>query len=180
MWGRMESCAAIDNRRACRLPGYPLGRTQLAKLLGMSALRSPIGMKTRLGPDCLFSDTWPELSRVPHKRALILAAIVLAPVPGALQLLDLALHQVALQRADVVDVQLPVKMIGLVQKRPRQQIFRGLLEHLALRVLRPDGHGAAAPHLLAESRNTQTALFAVLLAIHSHDGGVEYTSQERV
>src|ERR1022692_2700237 len=133
----MESCAAIDNRRACRLPGYPLGRTQLAKL--------------------------------PHKRALILAAIVLAPVPGALQLLDLALHQVALQRADVVDVQLPVKMIGLVQKRPRQQIFRGLLEHLALRVLRPDGHGAAAPHLLAESRNTQTALFAVLLAIRSEE-----------
>src|SRR5450756_1514504 len=90
----------------------------------------------------------------------LLTVIVLAPVPGALQLLDLALHQVALERADVGDVQLPVEVLGFVQERARQQIFGGLLEHLAPHVPGPYGDAAAAPHLLAESGNTQTALFA--------------------
>src|ERR1035437_1329851 len=78
----------------------------------------------------------------------------LAPVPGALQLLDLALHQVALEHADVGDVQLPVEVLGLVQERARQQILGGLLEHLAPRILRPYDDAAAAPYLLAESGNT--------------------------
>ena len=73
---------------------------------------------------------------VPRKTRRIGRA--LAPVPGALQLLDLALHQVALQRADVGDVEPAVEVIGLVQERARQQIFAGLLELLALRVLRAD------------------------------------------
>src|ERR1035441_1499881 len=97
----------------------------------------------------------------------------LAPVPGALQLLDLALHQVALQRADVGDVQLPVEVIGFVQQRARQQIFGGLLEHFAPRVPRPYGDAAAPLHLLPESGDTQAAFFALLLAIDLHDRRVD-------
>src|SRR5450759_779860 len=85
-----------------------------------------------------------------------LAVMVLAPVPGALQLLDLAPDQLALERADVGDVQSPIEVLGLVQERARQQIFRGPLEHLAPGVLRPYGDAAAAPHLLAKPGNTQT------------------------
>jgi hypothetical protein len=32
MWGRMESCGGLATRLKRRLPGYPLGRAQLAKL----------------------------------------------------------------------------------------------------------------------------------------------------
>src|ERR1035438_4764584 len=102
-----------------------------------------------------------------------LAAPQSAPVPGALQLLDLALHQVALERADVGDVQLPVEVIGFVQERARQQIFGGLLEHLAPRVPSPYSDAAAPLHLLPESGDAQTAFFALLLAIDLHDHGVD-------
>ena len=73
------------------------------------------------------------------------------------QLADLALHQVALQRADVADVQLAVQVIGLMQEGARQQIFAGLLEPLAVHVLRADGHLARARHRLAKFGNAQAA-----------------------
>src|SRR5581483_1172389 len=60
----------------------------------------------------------------------------LIPISGALLLLDLALHQVAFERADVRDVQLAVEMIGFMLQRARQQIFTGLLELHAFGVLR--------------------------------------------
>ena len=68
------------------------------------------------------------------------------------------------------DVEPAVEVIGLVQEGARQQIFAGLLEHLALGVLRADGHRAPAPHLLAEARNAEAALFAFLLAFDLDDG----------
>src|ERR1039457_2001589 len=49
MGGRLLTCAAVAYRRRsdANSGGGPIdNRPQLAKLLGMSALRSPIGMKT--------------------------------------------------------------------------------------------------------------------------------------
>jgi len=39
MWGRLESCGGLATRVERRLPGYPLGRAQLAKLPRIAASR---------------------------------------------------------------------------------------------------------------------------------------------
>src|SRR6266850_6019522 len=44
------------------------------------------------------------------------------------QLLDPPLDQVALERADVRNIEFAVQMIGFVQKRACQQVFAGMLE----------------------------------------------------
>src|SRR5215469_610362 len=95
------------------------------------------------------------------------------PIPGALQLLDFSLHQVALERTDVRDVEPPIEMIGLMQEGARQQIFARLLELFAFGILRLKGDAFAAFHLLAESRDAQAALFPFLLALHTEDPRVD-------
>src|ERR1041385_6238325 len=52
----------------------------------------------------------------------------LFPFAGAHELPDLALDQVALQRADVADEQLAMQMIVFMQKGAGQQSFAGVLE----------------------------------------------------
>src|SRR5450759_3198217 len=39
MWGWLESCGGVATRLERRLPGYPLGRAQLAKLPRIAASR---------------------------------------------------------------------------------------------------------------------------------------------
>src|SRR5690242_3067732 len=95
--------------------------------------------------------------------------IGLVPIPSALELLDLALHQIALQRADMGDVQSAVQVIGLVEQRAREKILAGVLELLALDVLRADGDALPSANLLAKSRNAETALFAVLAPFDGDD-----------
>src|SRR6266536_3446609 len=47
----------------------------------------------------------------------------LLPLARFDQFFDFALHQIALQGADMTDVQLPVQMIGLVQESAGQQLL---------------------------------------------------------
>ena len=83
-WPAPRSWQSPDSSRKERDEGVPCGpggpphhlcRTRevpktkwhwVANLLWMSALRTPKGMKTRLGHVPLFPDAWLELSRVPH------------------------------------------------------------------------------------------------------------------
>src|SRR5450755_5192599 len=67
-----------------------------------------------------FSSVGTANSGVPQKTRSITAAL---PFAQFNELADLALHQVALERADVADVELPVEVIGLVQQRARQQLL---------------------------------------------------------
>src|ERR1043165_5610219 len=53
------------------------------------------------------------------------------PVSGALKFFYLALHQVALEDADVGDVEAAVEVIGFVLEGARQQVFAGVFELLA-------------------------------------------------
>src|SRR5664279_5844498 len=71
---------------------------------------------------------------VPQKTRSITAAL---PFAQFNELADLALHQVALERADVTDVELPVEVIGLVQQRARQQLFARDFKGLTPQVLGP-------------------------------------------
>ena len=93
--------------------------------------------------------------------------------PARCSLADLALQKIALERADVGDVEPAVQVIGLVLEGARQQILAGLFKRLALGILRADGDAFGAPHLLAETGNAQAALFAHLLAFDLDDGGVD-------
>ena len=61
------------------------------------------------------------------------------PFSGFHHLADFALHQVALQGADVADVELAVQVIGLVQEGAGQQLFAGFFVDLAVDVLGADG-----------------------------------------
>src|SRR5512142_172987 len=98
---------------------------------------------------------------VPRKTSFI---GVSGPLPGFLQFLDLALDQVALQRAEMRNVEPAVEVIGLGQQGARQQILAGDFVLFALRVLRPRRDFPAAAHLLANFGNAEAALFAFLLA----------------
>src|ERR1022692_1472971 len=94
---------------------------------------------------------------------------VLLPFSGFCQLADFATDQVALQGADVADVQLAVQVVGFVQKGARQQVFAGLFEELTLGVLRAHRYALGTLDLLAERGNAQATFFAFLLAFHAHN-----------
>ena len=89
--------------------------------------------------------------------------------PAFASLRIFAADQVALERADVGDVEPAVEVIGLVQEGARQQVLAGHLEELALDVLRAHGDALGAPHLLAEAGNAEAAFLALLLAFHLDD-----------
>jgi hypothetical protein len=95
------------------------------------------------------------------------------PLAGALHLADLALEKIALERADVANVEPAVQVIGLVQEGARQQVLAGRFKRLALGILRADGDALGAAHLLAETGNAEAALLAHLLAFDFDDGGVD-------
>ena len=61
------------------------------------------------------------------------------PFSGFDQLADLALHQVALERADMADVELAVEVIGFMQEGAGQQFFSGFFENVPVHVLGTNG-----------------------------------------
>src|SRR5258706_13743325 len=83
----------------------------------------------------------------------------LRPLARFYQPLDLALDQIAFQRADVADVQLPHQVSDFVLECPRQQIFAGHLKMFAGGILGAHGSFLGAPALFAESGNAEASLF---------------------
>ena len=69
-----------------------------------------------------------------HKGRRVVAAIIVNRLPLSRfhELFDLAFYEVALDSADVGDVELAVKMIGFVQKGAGQKFFTRVLEGLAV------------------------------------------------
>src|SRR5215467_8700931 len=93
----------------------------------------------------------------------------LLPFSRFCQLLDLALDQVTLERADVRDVEPAVQVIRFVQEGAGQQLFAGALEEFAVDVLSANGHGLGASHFFAKLWETQAALGAALAALLVND-----------
>src|SRR5205823_14290373 len=93
----------------------------------------------------------------------------LHPLSRLLQLLDLVLDQVPLERADVGDEELAIQMIGLVQKRARQQRLACHLKKFAVKILRSDGDFVGASYALAELRDAEAAFAAALPAFGLDD-----------
>src|ERR1043166_598464 len=82
----------------------------------------------------------------------------LAPFPRLYHFPDFAPDQVALEGGDVKDVQLPIQVIGFMQKSAGKQVFAGLLERLTLGIVRAHRDALAAGDFFAKSRNAEAAL----------------------
>src|SRR5580692_904529 len=81
------------------------------------------------------------------------------PLALFFHLLDLALDQVALKHAEVLQKQNPVQMIDFMAKSPRQKILSANLKRFALGILRPYSHELRSHHIPAKSRNRETPFF---------------------
>src|ERR1700722_11214426 len=91
----------------------------------------------------------------------------LLPFSGLHHLPDLALHQVAFQRADTADIELAVQMIGFVLEGARQKFFARLLKRFSMHILGTDGDLEGALHVLAKIGDAQApfALWGVALGV---------------
>jgi hypothetical protein len=104
------------------------------------------------------------------------------PFSGFHQLADLALHQVAFQRADVADVELAVQVFDLMHKGASKQFFSffaSSLVPLSVHVLGTNSHFARPSHRLAKFGDAEAAfrlrVFALgveNLWIHQHQLGI--------
>ena len=82
------------------------------------------------------------------------------PLPGLHQLADLALDQVALQCADVADVELAMQMFGFMQEGSGKQflaLFGGFLVPLSVYILGTNRYFARPGDRLAKFRNAEAA-----------------------
>src|SRR5271166_1048470 len=91
---------------------------------------------------------------VPQKTRFIMTG---SPFAGFHQLANLALHDVALEGADVTDVELSVEVVGFVQQCAGQQFFARDFEGFALQVLGAGGDSARPGDFLAKLRQAQAA-----------------------
>lgn len=84
----------------------------------------------------------------------------------------LAFHQVALQRADMADVELAVQMIRLVEKGAREKVLARLLVPFAIDVVSADNDLLGASDVFAKLRNAQAAFTLRVLPLGVNDLGV--------
>jgi hypothetical protein len=107
---------------------------------------------------------------------LIAGAVYLAadclPLPGFYEFLDLTLHQVALQSADVADVELSVEVIGFVKEGAGEKLLTGFFIPFAVDVLRTNRHILAAGHLFAKLWDGETTFTSSLTTLDMNDLGI--------
>jgi hypothetical protein len=97
---------------------------------------------------------------------------ILLPFSRFNHLADFALDQVALEGADVADIELAVEMIGFVLKGAGQQILASLFEKLPVQVLGSDGDYFGAIHILAEVGNAEASFALRVAAFLVNDLGI--------
>ena len=95
------------------------------------------------------------------------------PFSGFHQLFDFAFHQVALQGADVADVELAIEMIGFVKEGPGEEFLSGFFEDVTVNVLGADRDLVRARDVFAELRNAEASLALSVLAFGVNDFWVD-------
>src|SRR5262249_30447574 len=94
------------------------------------------------------------------------------PVSGFDQFPDFTLHQVALEGADVADVELAVEVVGFMEERAREQVFAGFFEPFSIDVLRANGDDLRPSYVFAEFRDAEAPFALGLLAFGMDDLGI--------
>src|SRR5258708_6285968 len=97
----------------------------------------------------------------------------LAPFAGFHQFPDFAANQIALQSADVRNIQTAVQVIDLMRERPRQQFLSGSLERFALNILRTHANRLRAGHLFPKTWNAEAPFFTGLRAFAMNNLGIQ-------
>src|SRR5436190_12093705 len=140
--GMARRCSTASGRRT--RSGWNTGspRRSAASLTGGAAgcwprPRGRSGWVTTASTSCpastIRSSVGTANAGVPRKTRRIGGALL--PLAAALELFDLALHEVAFEGADVGDVELAEQMIGLVQESAGEEILAGHFELFTFRVL---------------------------------------------
>src|SRR4029077_3946888 len=80
-----------------------------------------------------------------------------SPLARLHQLANLAFDEIALQRADVADVEFAVQVIGLVEEGAGEQLFPSLLEPFSMQILGENRNFAGSRHRLTNLRNAEAA-----------------------
>src|SRR5579863_5476745 len=93
-----------------------------------------------------FSSVGTANSGVPQNTRSIIAGLPFALLH---KLADLTFHHVALQGANVTDVEFPVEVVGLVHQRARQQFLTGYFDGISLEVLCARSDLERTRHILA-------------------------------
>src|ERR1700733_4757319 len=79
------------------------------------------------------------------------------PLSGFYQLANFAFDQVALQGADVTDVELAIEMVGFMLEGAGQEFFAGFFEDVSFGILGADGDGLGARDVFAEVGDAEAA-----------------------
>src|SRR4051794_128705 len=94
------------------------------------------------------------------------------PFPRLDKFSDFSFHQVALQRADVADIELSVQVIGFMKKSACQQLFPCLLKPLAVHILSTHSDFLWPRHRLAKVWNAKAPFTLALLTLGVDDLGI--------
>src|SRR5208283_2133577 len=141
--GRSSARAVRFTGEAVSSIPRPLGRSGW---VATSLMRNPAHTS--------FSSVGTANSGVPQNTRSIMSALPFALLH---QLADFAFEHVAFQRADVVDVELAIEMIGFMQQRACQQFLSAHFNGLAFEVLRAHGDVTGARYFLAKFRQAEAA-----------------------
>jgi len=94
------------------------------------------------------------------------------PFSGFYQLADLAFHQVALEGAEMADIELAIQVIGFVQESAGQQFLPCFFEDFSAEILRTYGDFVGASYIFAEIGDAEAAFTLRVLAFGMKDFGV--------
>src|SRR5271155_5692917 len=86
---------------------------------------------------------------------------------------DLALHQVAFERADAADVELAVQMIGFVLEGAGEKFLADCFKNFSMHILGADSDFESALHVLPKIGNAQAALALRVVALSVNDLGID-------
>src|ERR1017187_2054344 len=95
------------------------------------------------------------------------------PFSGFHQFADFAFHQVALEGADVADVELAVEVIGLVQEGTGQEFFPGFFIELAVNVLGANRDFVGTRYVLAKIGDAEASFALGVAALRVNNFGID-------
>src|SRR5437667_11470362 len=88
------------------------------------------------------------------------------------QFANLALHQIALEDAEMTDIELAVQVISLMEKGAGEQVVAGFLKPISVRVLSAHRSLAGTRDGFAKSGNAEAAFILFVLSFSVNDLGI--------
>ena len=94
------------------------------------------------------------------------------PLPRLNQFANLALHQIALEDAEMTDIELAVQVISLMEKSAGEQVVADFLKPISVRVLSAHRSLAGTRDRFAKFGNAEAPLILCVLSFSVNDLGI--------